>query len=50
MSILLVEQAMDIAIELADEVYVMSKGEIVFRGAGEDLQANEEVRKKYLEV
>ncbi len=49
-SILLVEQAMDVALSLADRAYVMSKGEIVFQGTGTELQENEGVRKKYLEV
>jgi len=49
-SILLVEQAMDAALSLAGKAYVMSKGEIVFSGTGEELQRAEYVRKKYLEV
>jgi branched-chain amino acid transport system ATP-binding protein len=49
-SILLVEQAMDVALSLANRVYVMSKGEIVFRGTGKELQENEGIRKRYLEV
>jgi len=49
-SILLVEKAMDVALGLAGRAYVMSKGEIVFQGRGEELYANEAVRKKYLEV
>ncbi len=49
-SILLVEQAMDVALSLANRAYVMSKGEIVFQGTGIELQENEGVRKKYLEV
>ena len=49
-SILLEEKVMDVALGLAGRAYVMSKGEIVFRGMGEELDANEEVRKKYLEV
>jgi branched-chain amino acid transport system ATP-binding protein len=49
-SILLVEQAMDVALSLANRAYVMSKGEIVFRGTGTELQENEGVRKRYLEV
>ena len=49
-SILLVEQAMDVALSLANRAYVMSKGGIVFQGTGTELQGNEGVRKKYLEV
>ena len=49
-SILLVEHAMDVALGLADRTYVMSKGEIVFHGTGEELRENTEVRKKYLEI
>lgn len=48
--ILLVEQAMDVALELASRVYVMSKGEIVYQGSNKDLRDNHEVRQKYLEV
>ncbi|OGP48302.1 MAG: ABC transporter ATP-binding protein [Deltaproteobacteria bacterium RBG_13_51_10] len=49
-SILLVSQAMDVALELAEKIYVMSKGKIVFRGTEKDFSADEGIRKKYLEV
>jgi branched-chain amino acid transport system ATP-binding protein len=49
-SILLVEHAMDVALGLASRAYVMSKGTIVFQGTSEELSANKEVRKRYLEV
>jgi branched-chain amino acid transport system ATP-binding protein len=49
-SILLVEHAMDVALGLASRAFVMSKGEIVFRGTGEELSADKEVRKRYLEI
>lgn len=49
-SILLVEHAMDVALGLASRAYVMSKGAIVFQGTSEELSANKEVRKRYLEV
>jgi len=48
--ILLVEQALETALGLAHRVYVMSKGEIVFSGTTQELKANEQVRKQYLEV
>ena len=49
-SVLLVEHAIDVALSLASRAYVMSKGQIVFHGAGEEVSADEGVRKKYLEV
>jgi branched-chain amino acid transport system ATP-binding protein len=49
-SILLVEHAIDVALGIARRAYVMSKGEIVFEGTSEELNADEEVRKRYLEV
>jgi branched-chain amino acid transport system ATP-binding protein len=48
--ILLVEQSMETALAIAHRVYVMSKGQIVFSGAVPDLVANDDVRKRYLEV
>lgn len=49
-SILIVEQAFDVALDLASRAYVMSKGSIVFEGTPDDLHNNNEIRKKYLEV
>jgi len=49
-SILLVEHAIDVALGLAKRAYVMSKGKIVFGGTSQELHANQEVQKKYLEV
>jgi branched-chain amino acid transport system ATP-binding protein len=48
--ILLVEQSIETALALAHRVYVMSKGTIVFHGSVEQLQANADVRRQYLEV
>jgi branched-chain amino acid transport system ATP-binding protein len=48
--VLLVEQSMETAMALAQRVYVMSKGQIVFSGSTRELQASESVRKQYLEV
>jgi branched-chain amino acid transport system ATP-binding protein len=48
--VLLVEQSMETALALAQRVYVMSKGQIVFSGSMRELQASESVRKQYLEV
>jgi branched-chain amino acid transport system ATP-binding protein len=49
-AILMVEQNFKASIKIADRFYIMSKGQIVFEGDGEALQAAEEVRKRYLEV
>jgi branched-chain amino acid transport system ATP-binding protein len=49
-SILLVEQSLPLALELADRVYVMSKGRIVFEGTPDALSGNEEVKRQYLGV
>jgi branched-chain amino acid transport system ATP-binding protein len=50
LSILLVEQNLAMALGLASRVYVMSKGRIVYSGLPADLQANEEVKHRYLGV
>ena len=50
LSILLVEQKLTIALKISARVYVMGHGEIVFDGTPDDLRANEQVRKEWLEV
>ena len=49
MTVLLVEQNAYHALRLAHRGYVMANGEIVMKGGGQELLANEEVRKAYLE-
>jgi len=49
-SILLVEQNLFMALSLADYVYVISKGEIVYESVPEMLKDNETVMAKYLGV
>jgi branched-chain amino acid transport system ATP-binding protein len=48
--VLLVEQNMRVALRLADRIYVISKGRIVFHGTSQELKEAHEVREKYLEV
>jgi branched-chain amino acid transport system ATP-binding protein len=48
--ILLVEQNYHLALGVADRVYVMSKGQIVYEGTPAELRANEEVKRRYLGV
>jgi branched-chain amino acid transport system ATP-binding protein len=50
LSILLVEQNYHLALRIADRVYVMSKGQIVYEGTPAALQGNEEVKRRYLGV
>ncbi len=49
-SILLVEQNLPLALELADYVYILSKGLIVHDSTPEELRNKEEVQAKYLSV
>jgi branched-chain amino acid transport system ATP-binding protein len=48
--ILLVEQNMRVALRLAERIYVISKGKIVFQGTCQELKDAQEIREKYLEV
>lgn len=49
-TILLVEQNLKAAIEVATRFYIMSKGKIVFEGDRKALEEAVEVRRRYLEV
>jgi branched-chain amino acid transport system ATP-binding protein len=50
LAILLVEQNMHTALNLADRHHVLSKGEICFVGSSAELEGNEDVKKNYLAV
>jgi branched-chain amino acid transport system ATP-binding protein len=50
LSMLLVEQNLGLAMSLADLVYVMEKGRIVFQGGPEELEASDDVKRRYLGV
>jgi branched-chain amino acid transport system ATP-binding protein len=50
MSVLLVEQKLTIALEVADRCLVMGHGQIVFEGTPTELRANADIRKEWLEV
>jgi branched-chain amino acid transport system ATP-binding protein len=49
-AVLLVEQKLTIALEVADRCLVMGHGQIVFEGTPADLRANAYIRKEWLEV
>jgi len=50
MSVLLVEQKLTIALEVADRCLVMGHGQIVFEGTPAELRANASIRREWLEV
>jgi branched-chain amino acid transport system ATP-binding protein len=50
LSLLLVEQNYHLALRVADRVYVMNKGQIVYEGTPAGLEAEEEVKRRYLGV
>ncbi|MDE2275714.1 MAG: ABC transporter ATP-binding protein, partial [Burkholderiales bacterium] len=49
-AVLLVEQKLTIALEVADRCLVMGHGQIVFEGTPADLRANGAIRREWLEV
>ena len=48
--ILMVEQNIALACKAADEILIMNKGTIVWKGTPDELLANEEIQHKYLGV
>lgn len=49
-SVMLVEQKLDIALEVASRVYVMGHGRVVFEGGPSDLQGADDVIEEWLRV
>ena len=49
-SVLLIEQKLTIAMHISDRVLVMGHGAIVFEGSPDELRANTDIRKEWLEV
>ncbi len=49
-SILLIEHNLKVALHLANRVYLMGKAHLGFTGTVEELEANPEIKAKYLEV
>ncbi len=50
LSIFLVEQNVGLALSIADEVYIIERGQIVYRGTPEALNASEDIKRRYLGV
>jgi branched-chain amino acid transport system ATP-binding protein len=49
-TVLLVEQNVAVALSLADRVFLLDQGRIVFEGASEELEANEELMDRHLGI
>ncbi len=50
LAVLLVEQNLQFALDVADHVYVMDKGKIIYSASPQLLMANDEVKKTYLGI
>jgi branched-chain amino acid transport system ATP-binding protein len=50
LAVLLVEQNVPLALRVADRVYVMSKGQIVWDGTPAQLDAAEDIKRRFLGV
>jgi branched-chain amino acid transport system ATP-binding protein len=48
LSILLVEQNAHLALDLADQAFLLETGRIVFSGSAEAIQRNDSIRRAYL--
>ncbi len=48
--IFLVEQNVGLALAVADVVYILERGQVVYQGQPEELEANHEIKRKYLGV
>jgi branched-chain amino acid transport system ATP-binding protein len=50
LSILLAEQNFAFALGIADQVYILHKGVVVFKGDSEELERNREIQDQYLAI
>ena len=50
LTVFLAEQNLNMALTVADRIYIVSKGSIVFQGTPEDLRDNSEVQHRWLGV
>ena len=49
-SMLLVEQNLQMALDLAERVYILDQGEVVFDGSAQELKNNDQLTASYLGV
>jgi branched-chain amino acid transport system ATP-binding protein len=50
LAVLLIEQNLRVALDLADRHYVLSKGQVCYTGTSSELENNEQVLREYLSV
>ena len=50
LTVFLAEQNLNMALSVADDIYIISKGAVVWEGKPDDLRDNEEVKQKWLGV
>ena len=50
MTVFLAEQNLNMALSVADNIYIISMGAVVWEGSPDDLRENEEVKQKWLGV
>jgi branched-chain amino acid transport system ATP-binding protein len=50
LSVFLVEQNLGLALEVADDIYILDRGKVVFHGVPEELAGNQELQEVYLGV
>jgi branched-chain amino acid transport system ATP-binding protein len=50
LTVFLAEQNLNMALTVADDIYIVSKGSVVWEGKPEDLRENEEIKQKWLGV
>ena len=49
-TVVLVEQKLDIALDISDRVYVMGRGQMVFDGTSDELRQSDDVIAEWLKV
>jgi branched-chain amino acid transport system ATP-binding protein len=49
-TVLLVEQNVELALDIADRAYVLDQGAVVYQAAARDLLADDEIKERYCSV
>lgn len=49
-TILLIEQNVDLALRIADRAYILDQGEVVYQGTADEMLADQEIQERYCSV